>query len=59
MFHSALCRPVFTAGFEIVFYNPCTIMSVVYRGWAVEGGGDGGRGGTRWVGKTKVGYLCH
>ena len=41
------------SGFEIVFYSPCNITDLVYRGWV--GGGWGGVVG----GKPKTGKSCH
>ena len=47
------------SGFEIVFYSPCNIMDVVYRGWA-GGRGWGGGGGVVGVGgKPEAGKSCH
>ena len=42
--------------FEIVFYSPCNITDVVYRGWAGERGWGGWWG---WVCKPEVGSPCH
>ena len=43
------------SGFEIVFYSPCNITDVLYRGWA----GGRGVGGGGVVGKPEVGKTCH
>ena len=44
MFHSKLCRTVFTAGSDIVFFNLCNITGVVIMGgeWEEDGGSEVG-----------------
>ena len=51
------------SGFEIVFYSPCNITDLVYRGWAGRRGvglGGVGWGGAAGVGgKPQAGKSCH